>query len=299
MNLDKLYDVIIIGGSISGLSAAMTLGRSLRNVLVIDSGKPCNRFTPHSHNFLTQDGSTPAEIIKIAKEQISRYETVEFLNAEVLNLVKTDEIFHVELNHSNEILTAKKILFATGLTDILPEIEGLKECWGISAIHCPYCHGYEFRQKKTGILANEEKAIHLAKLAKNLTSDVTIFTNGKAEFTEEQYDCLNSDKIKFIEQPIQKVEHENGNLKGIYIDDEFIALDALYVKTDLIQSSNIPEKLGCEMNEHGLITVDILQRTNIKGVFASGDNSSPFRAVSAAASAGNIAGASINMELCI
>lgn len=295
----KVYDVIIIGGSISGLSAAMTLGRSLRNVLVIDSGKPCNRFTPHSHNFLTQDGSTPAEIIRIAKEQISKYETVEFHNGEVLNVVNTDEIFHVELNHTNEILTAKKILFATGLTDILPEIQGLKACWGISAIHCPYCHGYEFRQKKTGILANGEKAVHLAKLVKNLTSEVTIFTNGKAEFTEEQYDCLHSDEIPIVEKPIQKAEHEDGNLKGIYIDDEFIDLNALYVKTDLIQSSNIPAKLGCEMNEHGLIIVDFLQRTNVKGIFASGDNSSPFRSVSAAASAGNIAGASINMELCI
>lgn len=299
MDSNKLYDVIIIGGSISGLSAAMTLGRSLRNVLVIDNGKPCNRFTPHSHNFLTQDGSKPAEIVKVAKEQISKYETVEFFNGEVLNVVNTDEIFHVELNHSSEILTAKKILFATGLTDILPEIEGLKECWGISAIHCPYCHGYKFRQKKTGILANGEKAVHLAKLVKNLTSEVTIFTNGKAEFTEEQFDCLHSDEIPVIEKQIQKAEHENGNLKGIYIDDEFIAVDALYVKTDLIQSCKISEKLGCEMNEHGLIVIDILQKTNVKGVFASGDNSSPFRTVSAAASAGNIAGASINMELCI
>src|SRR5690606_33533050 len=96
----RVYDVIIIGGSISGLSAAMTLGRSLRNVLVIDSGKPCNRFTPHSHNFLTQDGSAPARIIEEAKEQISKYVTVEFNNGEVLNVVNTDEIFHIELNHS-------------------------------------------------------------------------------------------------------------------------------------------------------------------------------------------------------
>lgn len=293
----KIFDVIIIGGSIAGLSSAMTLGRSLRSTLVIDSGKPCNRFTPHSHNFLTQDGSSPAEIIEIAKTQISKYETVEFYDGEVQDVIKSTDYFQVKLSNEDKIFYSKKILFATGLIDVLPEIDGLKNCWGISAIHCPYCHGYEFRQKKTGILANGEKAFHLAKLVKNLTSEVLVFTNGIAEFSEDEIKYFILNDIPLIQGIIQKAEHQNGNLKGIVINDKIIPLDALYVKTDLIQSCKIPEKLGCKINENGLIIVDILQRTNIEGVFASGDNSSPFRAISAATSAGNIAGASINMEL--
>lgn len=295
----KNFDIIIIGGSIAGLSAALTLGRSLRKVLVIDSGNPCNRFTPHSHNFLTQDGIPPRQIIETAKTQILKYKTVEFFDGEVQNVVKDAELFKIEINSFEKYFHAKKIIFATGLKDNLPDIKGLKECWGISAIHCPYCHGYEFKQMKTGILANGEAAFHYAKLVGNLTSELKIFTNGISEFTNDQLDYLKSKEIQIIENKLIEIRHADGFIDGIHLDDnQFIELNALYVRPDSEQSSKIPETLGCELNQNKLIVVDMFQKTNVEGVFACGDNSNMFRSISAAVASGNMAGASVNMEFC-
>src|SRR5687767_11879769 len=129
------FDVIVIGGSYAGLSAGMALGRALRKVLIIDSGKPCNRQTPHSHNFLTQDGKTPAEIATLAKQQVEMYKTVEFFLGEAINGIKRERGFEIKTS-SGEDFTAKKIIFATGIKDIMPAIEGYAECWGITVLHC-------------------------------------------------------------------------------------------------------------------------------------------------------------------
>src|SRR5687767_10565291 len=133
----KNFDVIIIGGSYAGLSAAMALGRALRNVLIIDSGKPCNRQTPHSHNFITQDGKTPAEIATLAKQQVEKYDTVTFFSGLATDGAKTENGFQIQTG-SGETFRAKKLIFATGVKDVMPTIEGYAECWGISVLHCPY-----------------------------------------------------------------------------------------------------------------------------------------------------------------
>ena len=154
-------DVIIIGGSYSGLSAAMSLGRSLRNVLLIDGGQPCNAQTPYSHNFITQDGVPPAVIAGKARRQVLDYGTVEFISDFAVSGRKFPAGFSVT-TRTGRTYEAKKLILATGIKDNLPDIKGFSECWGISVIHCPYCHGYEFRGKKTAILADGEKAFHLA-----------------------------------------------------------------------------------------------------------------------------------------
>src|SRR5690606_24367400 len=145
----KDFEVIIIGGSYAGLSAAMALGRALRHVLIIDGGQPCNKQTPHSHNFITQDGKTPKEISSLAKQQVEEYETIKFYKGLAANATKTDKGFKITTD-TNDTFTAKKLIFATGLKDIMPGIIGFAECWGISVNHCPYCHGYEYRNKNTG-----------------------------------------------------------------------------------------------------------------------------------------------------
>src|SRR5690625_1935787 len=179
------YGVIIIGGSYGGLSAAMALGRSLKKTLVIDSGKPCNRQTPYSHNFLTQDGKTPQEILTIARQQVERYESVTFYDGTVSGGSQISKEFEIT-TQSEDIFYSKKLTFATGIKDQLPYIPGFAECWGISVIHCPYCHGYEYRHQKTGLLANGEDAFHVMSLVNSLTDKLVILTHGKADFTPEQ-----------------------------------------------------------------------------------------------------------------
>jgi thioredoxin reductase len=166
------FDTIIIGGSYAGLSAAMALGRSLKNVLIIDSGKPCNSQTPHSHNLITHDGKTPQEISAEAKQQVLKYDTVTFHEGLAINGKKTDDGFEIG-TQAGDVFTAKKLIFATGVKDLMPAIKGFQECWGISVVHCPYCHGYEFRDRKTAIMANGERGFHLASLVNNLTNSIT------------------------------------------------------------------------------------------------------------------------------
>lgn len=297
MNTTKKFEVIIIGGSYSGLSAAMTLGRSLRSVLIIDSGLPCNRQTPHSHNFITQDGATPSEISQKAKSQVLKYDTIHFIEDKAIKGMKTGHSFHIHTESGKEF-EAKKIIFATGIKDIMPKIKGLSDCWGISVVHCPYCHGYEIKNKKTGMIANGETAFHLAPMVRNLTDELTILTNGKAEFDSQQLSKLNKNNIRIIEKEITEIEHENGYIKNIVFRDNSIEhFKATYAAVPFKQNSDMPELLDCELNEQGYIQVDMMGKTTVEGLFACGDNTTRIRSVANAVASGNMVGAMINMEL--
>jgi thioredoxin reductase len=297
MEFAMQYDVIIIGGSYAGLSAAMALGRSLKNVLVIDSGKPCNAPTPHSHNFLTQDGATPAAIATLGKQQVQQYDTVAFYNGLATEGKATHTGFDI-ITAAGDIFTAKKLIFATGIKDTFPDIKGFEEAWGKSVIHCPYCHGYEFRDKRTGIMANGEMAFHLAALVNNLSPNITVFTNGPADFKPEQVDKLNAHNIPVITTLITAITQENGNIAAVTLaDNTTIELDALYARVLFEQHCPIPVHLGCELNELGYIQVDNMYRTTVPCIFACGDNSNFMRSVANAVAAGNFTGAAVNREL--
>jgi len=289
------YEVIIIGGSYAGLSAALALGRSLRKVLIIDAGQPCNRFTPHSHNFIAHDGHKPAEIAQQAKEQVRNYKTVEFHDGFVKQVSKQPDGF--EVSTEGHKFVAKKLILASGIKDKLPDIDGFAACWGISAIHCPYCHGYEFKGMKTGILANGDDAFHYAKLISNLTEDLKIFTNGEASFSDEQLKKLADHSIKIVETPIERLEHKDGYINRLLLTDgERFSINALYHGPEFEHYKNIPQQLGCTIAEHGLVEVDGFQKTSVPGVYACGDISN-MRSLAIAAASGTKAGSVINMEL--
>lgn len=291
------FEVIIIGGSYSGLSAAMSLGRSLRQVLVIDSGLPCNRQTPHSHNFITQDGEVPAVISAKAKLQVEFYKTIQFFSGLAIQANKTNEGFEIKTD-SGDLFTSKKVLFATGVKDLLPEIKGLAECWGISVLHCPYCHGYEVKTEKTAIIANGEMAFEYAKLISNWTKDLRLLTNGKSALTLEQAKILHKHQIEIIEEEIESLEHASGSIKQVVFKNKSTAaVKAIYFRPPFEQHCSLPESLGCELTEQGLIKVDIMQKTTTPGIYASGDCVIQARSVAMAVSSGSFAGASINKEL--
>lgn len=294
MTDDTDFDVIIIGGSYAGLSAAMALGRALRSVLIIDSGKPCNRQTPHSHNFITQDGEKPHLIAEKAKAQVLKYETVKFHRDVAINGNQIANEFTIATQKGNTF-HAKKVIFATGVKDLMPAIKGFSECWGISVIHCPYCHGYEVRNEETGILANGETAFHYAKLIQNWTKNLTIFTNGKSTLTQQQTDTITKLQIQIIEKEIAHLKHENGQVSQIvFTDGTVFKLKAIYARPVFEQHCNIPETLGCELTEQGLLKTDAFQKTTVAGVFACGDSVNQMRSVAAAVATGNLAGAMAN-----
>lgn len=288
------YEIIIIGGSYAGLSAAMSLGRALRQVLVIDSGSACNKQTPHSHNFITQDGEKPQAIAAKAKAQLLSYDSITLRNDVVINVKKSTIGFEV-FTAADLVYNAKKLVFATGVRDIMPHIEGFSSCWGITVIHCPYCHGYEVKNEITGIIANGENAFHYAQLIHNWTKDLTVFTNGKSTLTEIQVEKITKNNIEIIEKEILLLNHENGHVKQIvFADGSQFNLKAIYSRPSYEQHCPIPEMLGCELTEHKLIKVDMFQQTTDKDIYACGDNCSPMRSVANAVATGNLTGAAIN-----
>ena len=290
MSSENNFDVIIVGGSYSGLAAAMALGRALKKVLIIDDGKPCNRQTPYSHNFITHDGKTPAAIATLAKEQVKLYDTVTFFSG-LASAGKAIENGFEILVSSGEIFEAKKIIFATGIRDILPAIEGLATCWGISVLHCPYCHGYEVRNEKTGILGNGAFAFDFARLISNWTKDLTLFTNGASTFTTEQIEQLEKHSINIVEKEIESLEHSDGYIQNIiFSDGSKFLIKALYAPVPFEQHCTIPALLGCQLTEEGYIKVDAFQETTIPGIFACGDNATAMRTVANAVAMGTTAG---------
>ena len=169
------YEVIIIGGSYAGLSAAMTLGRSKREVLIIDNGRPCNRQTPHAHNLITHDGDAPADIVRKAKRQVESYPTVTFAPDKATSLSGESGSFKVGTDDGSAF-DAKKLILATGVRDIPMPIAGFTECWGISVLHCPYCHGYEVANEPLGVIANGDMAFEMARLIYHWSKQLTLFT---------------------------------------------------------------------------------------------------------------------------
>ncbi|HEY9559186.1 MAG TPA: NAD(P)/FAD-dependent oxidoreductase, partial [Anseongella sp.] len=269
MKESKKFDAIIIGGSYAGLSAAMSLGRSLRRVLIIDSGKPCNRQTPHSHNFITQDGVKPGDINELAKRQVLEYDTVKFMDDLAVSGYKSQNGFHVKTKSGKEF-SGNKLIVATGVADVLPDIRGFSACWGISIIHCPYCHGYEFRGLKTAIMADANKVMHLAPLVNNLTDDLTVIVSNNArkdDFKNEDLQKLADHHIEIIDTPVREFEHKNGQLRNvIFSDGKKIPFDGLYAAVPFKQHSEIPAELGCKLTEEGHIELDFFQTTSVAGV---------------------------------
>ena len=291
------YEVIIIGGSYAGLAAGMALGRALRKVLIIDSGEPCNRQTPYSHNFLTQDGQPPARIAGLARDQVLAYNTVTLLNGMAVAVRPAAAGFEVDVQGA-ETFTGRKLLFATGIRDQLPDIPGIHACWGISVLHCPYCHGYEVRGRVTGILANGDNAFELAMLIAHWTSSLTVYTQGGSSLTASQMRQLEKHRIPVVEKEIARLEAEKGYLQHlVFTDGSFDSLDAIYARPPFVQQSSLPEALGCALTPEGYIQLDTALRTTVPGIYAAGDNASRMRTVAHAVSMGTAAGIMINKDM--
>lgn len=293
----KHYDVIIIGGSYSGLAASMALGRASKNVLIIDDVNPCNKQTPYSHNFLTQDGNPPFIIASRAKEQVEKYPTVSFLNDTVISCSKITDGFKVITQGKLEA-AASKLIFATGIRDILPDIKGISECWGISVLHCPFCHGYEVKNETTGIIGNGESGFEMIKLISNWTKDLTLYTNGLSTLTYEQTELLLKHRIKIDERKIAEVIHSSGLSKSIrFTNNELADVTAIYLKAPFEQHSKVPAMLGCQLNDEGYLVTNQLQETTTDGIYACGDNSSKMRTVANAVGTGTTAGISASKSV--
>lgn len=288
------YEVIIIGGSYAGLSAALALGRARRKVLVIDAGEPCNRFTPHAQNFLTRDGTPPAELRRLARADVERYLTVTFRDGRVIRLEGEQDDFRVTLG-TDDSVNARRIIAATGVIDLLTDIPGLAECWGTSVIHCPYCHGYEFADQPTGFLSNGPAVEFFPKKLLNWTSDLKIFTNGPANFAKAELVKLG---VLTEEREVAELRHDGGYLREVvFTDGGTTSLTAMYYHPPFRLGSEYIVGFAPDLSDTGHIQIDEEKRTSVPGVFAVGDCTTMFRSVAMAVAAGSVAGAMANHDL--
>ncbi len=286
-------DVVIVGGSYAGLSAAMMLARGRRDVVILDTRAPRNRFAAHAHGFFGQDGATPAAMLEAGREKVLAYPTVRLLQDAASNARGRDGEFSVDtLEHGT--LTARKLVLAYGVSDVLPEIPGLAERWGKTVVHCPYCHGYELTGPQS-VLAVSPMSAHQAMLITEW-GPTTLFTNGIAL---EPSILAELQRRKVTVEPAKVVGIEDAATVRL-ADGRMLPMASLYVATNVKQNSPIGAQLGCALDEGRFgpyLRTDAMKVTSVPGVMAAGDITREMHNATFATADGVMAGASAHREL--
>jgi len=292
-----IWDVIIVGGGPAGLNAAVVLGRCRRSVLLYDSGNYRNRFSHGMHNYLTQDDILPSDFISICHKELEKYGVRRITNKVVHARQNKNNHFEVEDEKGNKH-QSKKLLIATGLSDNIPEIEGFKEMYGKSVYHCPYCDGWEVRNKKLGVYARDKNGAELALSLKGWSPFVKLYTDGKDKVKSDQKKQLKENKIPIIKTTIARLQGEEGQLKKIvFTNGEEDDCDAVFFVNGYKQQCELAEVFNCEMSKKGVIVTNGLQQTSTHGLFVAGDADKDVQFVVVAAAEGAKAGVIINKQL--
>ncbi|WP_145412904.1 NAD(P)/FAD-dependent oxidoreductase [Paenibacillus xylanexedens] len=291
------FDVVIVGGGPAGLNASLVLGRARKHVLVIDDQKPRNWVTRETHGFLTRDGVSPREFRRIAKEEIVAYPSVQFASDTVLEITGQDGEFVVRTVEGKQY-DAKKVLFAVGKRDLPLDITGLSDVYGKSAFVCPYCDGWELRNRELVIITSANHALHMAKLISGWTSRFTLCIQGDNRLEAEEKQELSRHGVKVYEALVQSIRSEEGMVSSVELSDgTIIPCTGIFFQPKLQAGSDLPKVLGCEMTETGTIVVDAQGKTSVPGVFSAGDASSELYQAITAASLGALTAVSVNHEL--
>ncbi|HYG63928.1 MAG TPA: NAD(P)/FAD-dependent oxidoreductase [Thermoanaerobaculia bacterium] len=299
-----MYDVIVIGGSWAGLAAALQLVRARRRVLIVDAGRPRNRFARTAHGFLGQDGKTPVAIVEEVRGQVLSYPTAEHRVDEALQAWRagegSGEGFAVGLA-SGATVHGRRLMLATGIVDDLPEIPGLRERWGATVLHCPYCHGYEMADRRLGVLAVGEHSLHSAMLIRDWSEHVTLFTDGVLEPGEGQRAALEARGVRVEERTVEELLGSGPALEGVRLrGGDVVPLEALFTTSRTRMASPLAEQLGCEFKDGRfgpVIVTDRLRETTVPGVYAAGDAVRSSHNATWAASDGVTAGISAHQSL--
>ncbi|GAE34804.1 NAD(P)/FAD-dependent oxidoreductase [Halalkalibacter akibai] len=293
----RTVDVVVVGGGPGGLSAALVLGRSLRSVVVIDAGHPRNEVTHESHGFLTRDGIKPFELRELAHEQMKKYPKVSIIKDLVEDVWKVDDHFKTT-TREGAIIYSRKLIFATGLKEDIPDIPGLDDVYGKSVFSCPYCDAYEHRDQPIALIGNKKELIHYIRLIYNWSRDLVVATNGPASLTEKEKEELRERKVRLVETPIKEVLFQDRDLHQlVFTDGETINRKAGFiVNTGAKQATMLPEKLGVHLNAQDGFETKEHGSTKVDGLFIIGDAAKRFTGLMGAASEGYETGVFMNKQ---
>jgi thioredoxin reductase len=293
------HDVIIIGGSFAGLSAAMYIARGRRSVCIIDGGSPRNRFATQSHGFFAQDGSSPGAMLATARLQVAAYPTVTFIEGQAVKAARTADGFSVTLA-TGDTVESSRLVLAFGISDELPSIPGLAERWGKSVLHCPYCHGFEFSGRSLGVLNVSPRSAHQAALIAEW-GPTTLFLNDGPVLDEESMAMLRSRGVTIESVPVRALRGEGPDLSAIeLIDGRRSNVEALYLGPRTRLNSDIASQLGCELEDGifgQIIRTDAQKMTTVPGVYAAGDITRSMHNVTWASADGVSAGTAVHQSL--
>lgn len=305
---DGTVDAVVIGGGAAGLNGALMLARSRRSVVVIDSGTPRNAPAEGVHGLLGLDGTPPAELYGRGREEVRRYGGL-IVSGEVSAAEHADPSADGDLRFTvtladGRALTARRLLVATGLRDVLPELPGLAEHWGHSVVHCPYCHGWEVRDEPIGVLATGPASVHHALLFRQLTDDLVYFTHG-TELDDDTRARFAARAIRVIDAPVEEVLGDgSGGIRGVRLaDGRVVDRRVLAVATTLVARTEGLAGLGLPMEElpggGRRFTSGTAGATDVPGVWVAGNVTDPIAQVGASAAAGALAGAHVNALLAV
>jgi thioredoxin reductase len=290
-------DVVIVGGGPAGLSAALILARARRRVVVCDAGRPRNASASALHGFLTRDGIPPLELRRLAREELARYDTVEILDTEVRDATCESAGFSVVLADGRR-LQSRKLLLATGVVDHVPEIEGLQEMYGRSVFHCPYCDGWEVRDRPLAIYGRGERGAGLSFELTGWSRDLVLVTDGLSEIEPAELARLRTHGIAVDERRVARLEGRDRQLERIvFREGPPLPRHAMFFTTGQSQHSALTVQLGCRFNDKGTVRTGPYETTHLPGLYVAGDASRAVQWVVVAASEGAEAAYAISQAL--
>jgi thioredoxin reductase len=297
---ELIRDVVVIGAGAAGLSAALVLGRSRRRVLILDGGEPRNAPSSGAHGFFTRDGLPPEELLRIGREQLAPYESVEYKQAKATVAGGANGAFEVVLEDGTTV-SARRLVLATGVADELPDRPGFSELWGRGVYHCPYCHGWEVRDRPLAVLNSGEGAAERALFIRNWSRDLVLLTDGPAGLDEKGWRRLRALGVSVREERISRLEGDPGREPGaagrgleriVFDDGSTLAREGLFYVPPQSQRSALAEALGCELERvaYALVVKNdpTTRETTVPGVYAAGDvtGTGPLQSVPLAAASG-------------
>ena len=291
-----MFDVIVIGGGPAGLSAALVLGRCRRSVLICDAGNPRNASASALHGYLTRDGVPPKELLRLGREELAPY-NVELRNVTVTEVLCIGEHFEATLETGDRLL-ARKVLVATGVRDHVPPIDGVDACYGISVHHCPYCDGWEVRDRRIAVIGQGASGTGLSLSLKTWSDDIVLCTNGRARVSTKHRQQLEEHGIAIIDRRIARLEHADGRARQLVMAaGDPVPCDAVFFSSGQSLQCDLPMRLGCELTRKGVVKTDNLGETRVPGLYVVGDASRDVQFVIVAAAEGAKAAVAINKAL--
>jgi thioredoxin reductase len=290
------YDVAIIGGGAAGLSAALVLARARRRVRVLDGGAPRNAPAAHMHGFLSRDGLPPAQLLTTARDEVASYGG-EIDRATVVEVGSDQRTGFWLILGNGERVSARRVLVATGLRDELPDIPGLRDRWARDVLHCPYCHGFEVRDRPLGVLGGSDEAVRYAQIVRQWSDDLVFFAQ-QHRLTDEQRAHLAAREIGVVEGPVRRLVIDDDRLTGVEMTDgRIIARAALFVPPRFLPNDHLLLSLGCQRDQSGWVPTDRTGYTGVPGLWAAGNVVNPRAQVITAAGEGSAAAIAINADL--